>query len=102
MVQRGENDEPRVGLPSLPGTYALVLRLSRRMEIVVGRLGVLEAQPGYYVYVGSALGPGGLAARLGRHLRREKTWHWHVDYLRAAAHVEELWYAPGKSNCECR
>ena len=102
MVHKEENDEPRVGLPSLPGTYALVLRFSRRMEIVVGRLGVLEAQPGYYVYVGSALGPGGLAARLGRHLRREKARRWHVDYLRAAAHVEEVWYATGKAHRECR
>jgi hypothetical protein len=24
MVQRGENDEPSVALPALPGTYALV------------------------------------------------------------------------------
>ena len=60
MVQRGENAEPRAGLPSLPGTYALVLRFSSGLEIVVGRLGVLAVQPGFYVYVGSALGPGRL------------------------------------------
>jgi Uri superfamily endonuclease len=102
MVQREENDEPRVGLPPLPGTYALVLRFSRRMEIVVGRLGVLETQPGYYVYVGSALGPGGLAACVGRHCRREKTRRWHVDYLREAAQIEEVWYATGRNHRECR
>jgi Uri superfamily endonuclease len=79
-----------------------VLRFSRRLEIVVGKLGVLEAQPGYYLYVGSALGPGGLAARVGRHLRSEKPLRWHVDYLRAAADVEEVWYATGKSHRECR
>ncbi len=56
MIERGENDEPRNGLPSLPGTYVLVLRFSKRLEIVVGKLGVLEAQPGIYVYVGSAWG----------------------------------------------
>ena len=96
-------DEKRnPSLPSLPGTYALVLRFSKRLEIVVGRLGVLEAQPGYYVYVGSALGPGGLAARVGRHLCSEKTLRWHIDYLRAEAQVEEVWYATGKSNRECR
>ena len=49
-------------LPSLPGTYVLVLRFSKRLEISVGRLGVLSAQAGYYVYVGSALGPNGLAS----------------------------------------
>jgi Uri superfamily endonuclease len=68
----------------------------------VGKLGVLEAQPGYYLYVGSALGPGGLAARVGRHFRCEKPLRWHVDYLRAAAQIEEVWYATGKSHRECR
>jgi Uri superfamily endonuclease len=102
MVQREENDEPRVGLPSLPGTYVLVLRFSKRLEIVVGKLGVLAVRPGCYVYVGSALGPGGLAARVGRHCRPEKTLRWHVDYLRAEAQVEEVWYATGKSHRECR
>ena len=96
------NDEPKDSLPSLPGTYALVLGFSKRLEIVVGRLGVLEAQPGYYVYVGSALGPGGLAARVGRHCRHEKRLRWHVDYLRAVAQIEEVWYATGKSHRECR
>ena len=83
MFQREENDEPRDGLHSLPGTYVLVQRFSKRLEISVGKLGVLEAQPGFYVYVGSALGPGGLAARVGRHCRREKILRWHVDYLRS-------------------
>ena len=102
MIQREEDDEPRVGLPSLPGTYALVLRFSKRLEIIVGKLGVLSVQAGYYVYVGSALGPGGLAARVGRHCRREKALRWHVDYLRAEAQIEEVWYATGKSHRECR
>jgi Uri superfamily endonuclease len=102
MVHREENNEPRVGLPPLPGTYVLVLRFSKRLEIVVGKLGVLAVQPGFYVYVGSALGPGGLAARVGRHCRHEKTARWHVDYLRAAADLEEVWYATGKSHRECR
>ncbi len=102
MVGKERNDEPRISLPSLPDTYVLVLRFSERAEIVVGRLGVLEAQPGCYVYAGSALGPGGLAARVGRHLRREKTRRWHIDYLRAEVRVEEVWYATGHSNRECR
>jgi Uri superfamily endonuclease len=102
MVEREENDGASDSLPSLPGTYVLVLRFSRRLEIVVGKLGMLEAQPGYYVYVGSAMGPGGLAARVGRHFRSEKPLRWHVDYLRAAAQIEEVWYTTGKSHRECR
>jgi Uri superfamily endonuclease len=37
--------------------------------------------PGYYVYVGSALGPGGVRARVLRHCRTNKSEHWHIDYL---------------------
>ncbi len=46
---------------------------------------------GWYVYVGSAFGPGGLAARVGRHLRLRKTARWHVDYLPAAAEPVGVW-----------
>lgn len=102
MIEKDGDSEPLACLPSLPGTYVLVLTVSRRLEIAVGKLGLLEAGPGFYVYVGSALGPGGLAARIGRHCRREKRLRWHVDYLRAVAQLEEVWYATGKGRRECR
>jgi hypothetical protein len=49
MVGKEENDERRVGLPSLPGTCALVPRFSKRLENVVGKLSVLSAQAGFRV-----------------------------------------------------
>ncbi|MCP3952032.1 MAG: GIY-YIG nuclease family protein, partial [Desulfobacterales bacterium] len=70
------------------GTYALVMRLARPRTIPVGRLGPVIFKPGHYVYTGSALGPGGLAARIGRHLKPSKKFHWHIDYLRRFAEVE--------------
>lgn len=39
------------------------------------------------MYEGSALGPGGLAARLQRHLRVEKRLFWHIDHLLTHARV---------------
>jgi hypothetical protein len=42
--------------------------------IRVGRLGNLRLQRGYYVYIGSALGPGGVHGRLGHHIGH-KTCH---------------------------
>ncbi len=88
-------------LPDAPGTYALLLRLLRPTVVGVGRLGRFHLAAGWYVYVGSALGPGGLAARVGRHLRREKRLHWHVDYLLAVAPVVAVWYAVGRERREC-
>ena len=73
--------------PNAPGTYALILAADFRQESSVGRVGSLVVQPGFYAYAGSARGAGGLAARIARHLRYEKSLHWHVDYLRAVTRV---------------
>jgi Uri superfamily endonuclease len=70
------------------GTYALLIRLRHDTTIAVGRLGTFRFPAGYYVYVGSALGPGGLRARLARHVRQRKALHWHIDYL--LAHAETV------------
>lgn len=71
-----------VDIPTTRGTYVVLLRLLKPRFIAVGRLGKFSFPPGWYAYVGSAMGPGGLAARVGRHYRRIKKKHWHIDYLR--------------------
>ncbi len=81
------------------GTYALVIALDAGLSLRVGKLGVYSLQPGYYVYVGSALG--GLSGRVRRHLRLEKRLHWHVDYLLQEASVAQVWYALGQDKLEC-
>lgn len=48
---------------------------------------------GWYAYVGSAFGSGGLMARLHRHLLLKKKPHWHIDYLRTVASPREIWYS---------
>lgn len=76
-----------------PGTYALMLQADRRQTVQVGRLGQLAVEPGCYVYVGSALGPGGVRARVGHHSRLATRPHWHIDYLRRAATLRHVWYS---------
>jgi Uri superfamily endonuclease len=88
MVRRPRREPQR-------GTYALVFRLARASDVCVGRLGRYSLRPAFYVYVGSAFGPGGLAARLEHHLGSLARPHWHVDYLRQAADLEEIWLADG-------
>ena len=68
---------PRITLKGLgKGTYALLLHLDSQRRIAVGRLKEFDFPAGHYVYVGSALGPGGLGARIGRHLRPCTKAHW--------------------------
>ncbi|MDR3763100.1 MAG: GIY-YIG nuclease family protein [Acidobacteriota bacterium] len=76
---------------ALPGTYALVFHCTAA-EFPVGRLGTLRLAPGWYVYVGSAFGPGGVRGRLLHHLRPSPRPHWHVDYLKQFAELEEVWF----------
>jgi Uri superfamily endonuclease len=50
-----------------------------------GRFAGRALAAGWFVYAGSARGPGGLKARLARHLRREKRIRWHIDQLTTRA-----------------
>lgn len=87
---------PFSDLPHAPGTYVLLLFLPRQQTIAVGRLGIFDFPDGYYLYVGSAFGPGGLAARVKRHgelvKQSYKKLRWHIDYLREQASLIESWY----------
>ncbi|MFQ5635070.1 MAG: DUF123 domain-containing protein [Gammaproteobacteria bacterium] len=87
-------------LPSEGGCYALVLRNSRPRKVSVGALGRVSIEPGYLVYVGSAFGPGGIRARVGRHLRTTKPLHWHIDYLRRYLAIKEVWLTTAPESLE--
>ena len=78
-----------------PGTYALILSCASNARIQIGRLGVMHLQRGYYVYLGSALGPGGLRARIAHHQKRWTQTRWHIDYLRAHTQIHCIWISYG-------
>jgi Uri superfamily endonuclease len=81
LAGEGEADK----LPAGPGTYGLLLRLREPVILDLARLGNPVLAPGLYLYCGSANGPGGVRARLGRHLRRDKAVRWHIDHLSGMA-----------------
>ena len=92
----GKDSKPR-------GTYALLVHIRSATTVQVGRLGTVHLRPGYYVYVGSASGPGGLSGRVNRHLRpaEEKRSHWHIDALTALGVIEEVWWVESGKRQEC-
>ena len=64
----------------LQGTYLLFLYISEEMQIE--RRGVrINLEKGFYFYIGSAFGAGGLSSRLHRHVRKQKKKHWHIDQI---------------------
>jgi histidyl-tRNA synthetase len=72
--------------PATPGAYVLALRLDAPLDVRVGKISA-TLPAGDYLYCGSARGPGGLRARLARHMRPQKRPHWHIDQLTAVASV---------------
>lgn len=69
-------------LPPQKGSYCLVFQLIEKQRLLIGKIGIIDFLPGYYFYLGSAKGSGGLRARIFRHLQIEKKNFWHLDYLR--------------------
>lgn len=94
--------QPGDRLSSSAGTYALWFWLDQPLTLSAGRLGEVGLGPGAVVYVGSAHGPGGLRARVSRHLRERKKSHWHIDALTAQASVTAVWYTLASDRLECQ
>lgn len=92
---------PPARLPRTSGTYALILNARVPRVVRAGGLGPIHLPRGWYAYTGSAFGPGGLAARAGRHLRQNKKQRWHVDYLTAGLSVSRVWYTTFPEKREC-
>jgi sugar fermentation stimulation protein A len=82
-----------------PGIYLLGLCLAEQATCDVGRFGQITFHPGWYVYVGSALG--GLGPRLRRHARYKKPHHWHIDALREVASLLKIAVRVGRERLEC-
>jgi Uri superfamily endonuclease len=85
---------------SRPGTYAVVLRPQHPGPVKIGRLGTLVLDNRVFIYVGSALGPGGVAARCRHHQRIAARPHWHLDYLRPHCEILRYWVAYGTERRE--
>lgn len=93
--------QPReADLPSAPGAYALTFAVEKPLRLPIARLNNPVLEPGTYVYAGSAFGPGGIRARVGRHLRAEKKPHWHIDHVSAQAPCLEVNTYPGGRECD--
>ena len=97
-MQRGNRES--VALPAEKGTYVLILCLCQTQRLTIGRLGSFIMGAGHYAYLGSAFGPGGVAARVGHHLDRAKSLRWHIDYLLTIAEPVEAWFASSDRKLE--
>ena len=83
----------------MKGNYLLFIKLRRSEVIRIGKRGTITFPRGFYAYSGSA--HNGLEARIDRHLKQDKSCHWHIDYFLQKAQVEKvfLWQTDEKLEC---
>jgi Uri superfamily endonuclease len=86
--------------PSSRGAYVLLIELPVPVEVALPGKPKTTLGAGRYLYCGSAKGPGGIRARLARHMRIEKSIRWHVDRLTKIGTVIGAWSFPGGDECD--
>lgn len=84
------------------GSYQILLKIKREIELEIGHLGSYKFQKGFYFYTGSARK--NLKQRIERHIRKEKKLHWHIDYLLNSNDVKIidifLFYSTSREECD--
>jgi Uri superfamily endonuclease len=78
------------------GTYVVVYQAKAGTVQRIGRLETYWVPAGLLLYVGSALGAGGVRARTDRHCDTYAPLRWNIDHLKAIARPVELWWAYAK------
>ena len=87
------------------GTYAALFALPRPTYFsAIGRAGrflTVTSESGYFVYVGSAFGSGGVLAHIQNHARHATNILWHLDSVRAAMALAKIWFTFDSTKREC-
>jgi Uri superfamily endonuclease len=92
----------------MKGAYILVINVQKIVETIIGALGKIRFNKGYYLYIGSAMANSGattLVNRVKRHLSSSeyKKVHWHIDYLLnyKDSTICFVYLIPSLQNLEC-
>ncbi len=94
--------EARGGPSTLGGTYTVIFRNDADATVTVGALGTFDFPSGYYGYVGSAFGPGGVRARTDRHRRQHiARKKWNIDHMKPLFRAVEVWWTNDPIRREC-
>ncbi len=86
-------------ITAAPGAYVLIVDLARPLALDIATLPGAVLPTGRYAYCGSAHGPGGMRARVGRHQRQDKAMRWHIDRLTGAGRIVAVHAEPDGSEC---
>ncbi|MFW9875593.1 MAG: DUF123 domain-containing protein [Candidatus Thorarchaeota archaeon] len=92
----------------MKGSYIIVIQIPETVETVIGALGNILFEEGFYFYIGSAMGSYGsntLENRVKRHIStsNNRTIHWHIDYLLnyESSRIIKIYLIPSLYRLEC-
>lgn len=74
------------------GTYIMILHADQPAVRRIGRLETFWLPAGFFLYVGSACGGGGVRARTTRHGHSTACRMWNLDHIKAIARPVEVWW----------
>ncbi len=95
-------EEAQAGPSTLGGTYTVIFRHDADATVAVGALGTFDFPSGYYGYVGSAFGPGGVRARTDRHRRQHiARKKWNIDHMKPPFRAVAIWWTHDTFKREC-
>lgn len=84
----------------MKGSYILIIKLNEDKTIKIGKKQQkMFFKKGYYSYIGSAMN--GLEQRINRHIRKNKKFHWHIDYFLNHSDIKNVYYQEGNEYKEC-
>jgi Uri superfamily endonuclease len=100
IVRAGGHDRSTV--PSeVPGTYVVIYHLPKAASrLTIGALGIFDFPAGYYAYLGSAFGSGGVRKRTHRHLTTVTPRKWNVDHLKPLCTPVAVWWTHDRDKVE--
>lgn len=86
----------------MPGTYVVVYYLPAAAGgVTIGDLGTFNFPGGYYAYLGSAFGAGGVRRRTHRHLTHpSERPRWNVDFLKPLCTPVAVWWTHDRDKAE--
>ncbi len=83
------------------GTYVTFFRLPKAAtRLRVGALGTFDFPAGWYAYLGSAFGGGGVRARTNRHLTTDTPKRWNIDWLKPRCTPAAVWWTHERRHVE--
>ena len=84
----------------MKGIYLLLVKLENNKLLSYGIKNKSILKKGFYVYVGSGLNS--LEKRIERHLKKNKKFYWHIDYLLKYSIIVKVYYMESNEQIECK